>query len=178
MATLDEIRRQFSQRHLVEEPREQPADRAAQFENDEKLTSSWPFDSPTPPDSDLAGMVASAPALDMSSPLVKALRRESDKDPRRKYRPTHAPVRPEIDLGLVSTEEAAAIEAAISRKARYLVLDGPADAVILFGKHRGKKVSELASSKDGRDYLRWVSGEDFPSDLLKVIRICLTKTRT
>jgi len=44
------------------------------------------------------------------------------------------------------------------------------DAVLMFGQHRGKRVSQLVvEGPDQRDYLRWVLREDFGEDLKALI---------
>jgi len=45
------------------------------------------------------------------------------------------------------------------------------DALLLFGKFRGSRASELVLSARGRKYLRWiVEDADFPEDLKNVCR--------
>ena len=51
----------------------------------------------------------------------------------------------------------------------YEVVDGN-DAVLLFGAHRGKKISELVGSAEGKNYLIWVLEKKFPEELQNLIR--------
>lgn len=44
------------------------------------------------------------------------------------------------------------------------------DALLLFGKFRGSRASELQRSPRGRKYLRWIVDSDFPEDLKNVCR--------
>lgn len=64
---------------------------------------------------------------------------------------------------------------AIATKARkrYAIVDG--DAMLLFGKYRNWKVSELIKRNDGKDYLRWMLTTEFPEPLLEVIKVWLAK---
>lgn len=55
------------------------------------------------------------------------------------------------------------------RRRMYTIVqeDGLApDAVLGFGKHTGKRLSELAASEEW-GYLQWIMGEDFPEALIK-----------
>lgn len=48
--------------------------------------------------------------------------------------------------------------------------DGEPDAILQFGKYKGQKVSHLVvESPESRDYLRWVTGEEFPEELKEII---------
>lgn len=61
---------------------------------------------------------------------------------------------------------------------RYNVVGAPEgdDAILLFGKYRGQKVSRLVvESPEGRDYLRWVMREEFPDELKTIIEFWLNK---
>jgi uncharacterized protein (DUF3820 family) len=44
---------------------------------------------------------------------------------------------------------------------------------LLFGKHSGKTVKDLAQDPDGVGYLRWILDQEFPEDLKDVIRFRL-----
>lgn len=52
----------------------------------------------------------------------------------------------------------------------YTVSATGTDAQLKAGRYAGRSVSELAKSKDGRSYLRWILREDFPEELKGVIR--------
>jgi hypothetical protein len=94
---------------------------------------------------------------------------------------SHVPVVPapqpqsEPSDGLNDTERKLLIMAE-KRRAKYVVLEKGGDAILLFGKHRGRKVSTLASISNGRDYLRWMVGQDFDIALMKVVRSWLART--
>jgi hypothetical protein len=47
----------------------------------------------------------------------------------------------------------------------YTISTDGEDAVLNFGKHKGSKLSELAESRAGRGYLRWILQNDFPKEL-------------
>jgi hypothetical protein len=51
---------------------------------------------------------------------------------------------------------------------KHKISSDGSDALLLFGKHSGKNVSDLAREEPG--YLRWMLGQDFPEPLLDVIR--------
>lgn len=51
---------------------------------------------------------------------------------------------------------------------KYRISEDGEDAVLLFGKHNGKKVSELF--KDDRSYLGWLFKQEFPDELIDVIK--------
>jgi hypothetical protein len=67
------------------------------------------------------------------------------------------------------------VKMAILGKKKYAVTNAGGDAVLLFGKHRTKKVSRLALNPDGRDYLRWMTNQEFAPELLKVVREWLSR---
>jgi uncharacterized protein (DUF3820 family) len=48
------------------------------------------------------------------------------------------------------------------------------DAVLLFGKHKGKEVSTLAKKEPG--YLSWMLRQEFPEELLEIVHYQLSKT--
>jgi hypothetical protein len=75
-----------------------------------------------------------------------------------------------------SDDEKRALALAKKRKARFAVIDTGDDAIILFGKHHGTKVSILSVDPSGRDYLRWMVGQSFDESLLKVVRKWLART--
>ena len=43
------------------------------------------------------------------------------------------------------------------------------DGRLTFGKHRGRLVSELVKTEDGKKYLRWVMLKTFPDDFKALI---------
>jgi len=51
----------------------------------------------------------------------------------------------------------------------YEVVDGN-DAVLLFGAQKGKKISDLISSAEGKNYLIWIMEKEFPKELQDLIR--------
>lgn len=73
------------------------------------------------------------------------------------------------------TTDAALITMAKKRHAKYVVLTG-GDVVLLFGRWAEKRLSELSSTRDGRDYLRWMMKQEFPVELLTAVRECLART--
>lgn len=58
-------------------------------------------------------------------------------------------------------------------RAKYKINADGDDAVLLFGKHSGKRVSALA--KGYPDYLRWLLQQDFPEDLVEIVKYRLQK---
>ncbi len=59
----------------------------------------------------------------------------------------------------------------VSRQYR-INIDGD-DALLLFGKFKGSRVSEMVGVSRQKRYLRWMLAEDFPEDLKSVIRYYL-----
>lgn len=57
------------------------------------------------------------------------------------------------------------------KHAKYLI-DGD-EVTIQFGRHRGKKLSEMAGDREMAGYLRWMLKEEFPDDLKEEIRKAL-----
>lgn len=55
------------------------------------------------------------------------------------------------------------------RSARYTVSTDGRDAVLNFGKHKGKTLSLLALSSDA-SYLDWILGQEFPEELKGIVR--------
>ncbi len=51
----------------------------------------------------------------------------------------------------------------------YEVVDGN-DAVLLFGAQKGKKISDLIGSAEGKNYLIWILEKEFPEELQNIIR--------
>jgi len=51
----------------------------------------------------------------------------------------------------------------------YEMVDGN-DAVLLFGAQKGKKISELIESVEGKNYLIWILEKEFPDELQNLIR--------
>ena len=72
-------------------------------------------------------------------------------------------------------KERMAVMMAKKRNQKYAIMEQGGDALLLFGKHSGSKVSLLASVPDGRDYLRWMMNQEFAPELLKVIRSWLAR---
>lgn len=66
-------------------------------------------------------------------------------------------------------EERMAMKIAAKARKKYAILNQGDDAIILFGRHKEKKVSVLAATPDGRDYLRWMLGAGFDDQILKVV---------
>jgi len=62
-------------------------------------------------------------------------------------------------------------------RAKYTVIstDGLDDAMLNFGIHRGKKVSELARDGEGRGYLDWILKQEFPEHLHRIINEWLSR---
>ena len=48
-------------------------------------------------------------------------------------------------------------------------LCGSNDAILNFGKVKGKKVSDLMSTPKGRSFLVWMIEKEFPQELLNII---------
>lgn len=46
-------------------------------------------------------------------------------------------------------------------------------ACIGFGKHAGRPLEQLAKERDGRSYLEWLLGSDFPADTKQIVRDAL-----
>lgn len=66
--------------------------------------------------------------------------------------------------------------AASSGKKYSLSRDGR-DAVLLFGKHKGDSISELAKSISGKGYLRWILEKDFDAELHEIIKLYDIETK-
>jgi DNA polymerase-3 subunit epsilon len=54
----------------------------------------------------------------------------------------------------------------VDRAGRFAWRDG--EVVVNFGKKKGAKIRELATDKDGRTFLKWVTKSDFPIDTRKL----------
>lgn len=61
------------------------------------------------------------------------------------------------------------------RGAKFFIYRNNRDATLLFGKHKGCKVSRLASTVEGRDYLRWMLSQDFDENLINTVRLWLAR---
>jgi len=48
-------------------------------------------------------------------------------------------------------------------------VEGKEDMRLLFGQHKNKLISQLAKTKDGRDYLAWMLREGFPQEAKDII---------
>lgn len=59
---------------------------------------------------------------------------------------------------------------------RYTISMDGKDAVINFGKHKGKTLTSLAAGPD-RSYLDWMLNEGFPDDLKNVIKHILKRSK-
>jgi hypothetical protein len=59
--------------------------------------------------------------------------------------------------------------AGIERKGKYRLI-GKKDAELLFGAHKGEKISEMIETSDGKNYLIWIMSTDFPDELVKIIK--------
>jgi hypothetical protein len=68
----------------------------------------------------------------------------------------------------------AAKHRAKQRGGRYVVSADGKDALIHFGKHNGKNLSDIA--KIDRGYLSWIIGEDFPKELKDICEYQLKLT--
>jgi hypothetical protein len=68
-------------------------------------------------------------------------------------------------------EEAEAIK---ERRVRYMI-KGTDDAILLFGKCKNQSLSELAVTREGSSYLRWLIGTDFPKELKDAAKMALAK---
>jgi hypothetical protein len=63
-------------------------------------------------------------------------------------------------------------------RGRYKINPSGTDALLKFGRHGGKTASQLAQSRDGRGYLRWIIGDPgFESDLKDVCRKLLEERK-
>ncbi len=59
-----------------------------------------------------------------------------------------------------------------AKGSRWRSIKGGTDAVLLFGKFRGRKVSEMVKEPDGYSYLEWIMTEDsFPLELRRIINL-------
>lgn len=54
--------------------------------------------------------------------------------------------------------------------AKYSISAEGDDALLLFGKFRGNRVSELINTARGRSYLKWIMKREFQNDLKEVCR--------
>jgi uncharacterized protein (DUF3820 family) len=54
---------------------------------------------------------------------------------------------------------------------RWRSILGGMDAVLLFGKFKGCRVSELIKKPDGFSYLEWMSSENFPRELQRIVNL-------
>lgn len=71
---------------------------------------------------------------------------------------------------------ATAPEVRVGGRFNVVESEGNDDAIMLFGKYRGQKVSRLVvESPEGRDYLRWVMREEFPDELKTIIEFWLNR---
>lgn len=52
--------------------------------------------------------------------------------------------------------------------ARFRVSEDGDDAMLLFGKHNGSNVSDLATANPG--YLRWMETQEFPKKLIEIVK--------
>jgi hypothetical protein len=82
----------------------------------------------------------------------------------------------DIPPGDWTKDERLMLALAKKRRKKHAILDKGDDAILLFGKHSGSKISILAANVDGRDYLRWMTGQSFDVELLKVVKRWLGKT--
>lgn len=79
-----------------------------------------------------------------------------------------------VDAAKVAARAKARGDGRVTRDSRFkLSVDGK-DAVLLFGAHRDKRVSELAADAEGRSYLAWMKrehkeGQPFDEDLMMIV---------
>lgn len=60
---------------------------------------------------------------------------------------------------------------AITERGGHYILDpGGQDATINFGKYKGCTISELAGEKHTITYLEWMLNQDFPLELMKIVK--------
>ena len=64
----------------------------------------------------------------------------------------------------------------IRRHQFKICVDGE-DAMLFFGTWKGTTVSKLAENVTGRNYLRWMTREDFDEDLKSICQFQLRKNR-
>ena len=82
-----------------------------------------------------------------------------------------------VDIGkMEEATEAVRKFGKAAMRAKYKISADGDDAVLLFGKHNGKEVSTLA--KKNPDYLRWLLQQDFPEDLVEIVKYQLQKRYT
>lgn len=60
---------------------------------------------------------------------------------------------------------------------KYKISADGKDAILLFGKHNGYAVSDLAKTDDGRSYLKWMLAQEFDSALKDVCSYQLRHTK-
>ncbi len=53
---------------------------------------------------------------------------------------------------------------------RYIVSSGHMDAALMFGKFKGKRISDLYKTTSGINYLKWILISPFPEELKIIIR--------
>jgi uncharacterized protein (DUF3820 family) len=54
------------------------------------------------------------------------------------------------------------------------MIDG-SDATMLVGKFTGSRISDLVKSSEGRQYVRWITKEDWPDDLKVICKVQLVR---
>lgn len=65
-------------------------------------------------------------------------------------------------------EKAGGTENRGTRGGKYRINANGTDALLLFGRHRDSKVSDVMET--ARDYLEWILDQEFPDDLKDIIR--------
>lgn len=55
-------------------------------------------------------------------------------------------------------------------RGKYTIATTGDDAVIKFGKYAGSSLSELAKTTESISYMRWMLTQEFPDELLSVVR--------
>lgn len=53
---------------------------------------------------------------------------------------------------------------------------GGEDALLLFGKHNGMRISELVETRSGRGYMKWIQDSgNFDGALLEIVKASIAK---
>lgn len=58
-------------------------------------------------------------------------------------------------------------------KGRTLFVRDGAEIILQFGKYSGSAIGRMANDRDGRSYLTWILGQEFPEDLKNECRKAL-----
>lgn len=60
---------------------------------------------------------------------------------------------------------------------RFKISADGRDALLCFGKHDGKTITDLKVSREGRSYLQWILKEEFPEPIKRIIRLYVDEPR-